>query len=218
LTPVSYPLRSPPPAGSASTHVSTIAITSTIARLFVGSITDLFAPPATHQFIYSLDNPNRQPIPHPTDRGYKGITISRLTFLLPSALVLSLGFLILASPLILPHPGLFHLTTAFIGFGYGASFALMPIIISVVWGVENFGTNWGIVAMVPAAGAAFWGFVYSKAYQDALVPIDDGVRQGQCFGWRCFGFWAVGCMVSVWMAIVVWLIAWRGWKRRGVVV
>lgn len=94
----------------------------------------------------------------------------------------------------------------------------MPIIISVVWGVENFGTNWGIVAMVPAAGAAFWGFVYSKAYQDALVPIDDGIRQGQCFGWRCFGFWAVGCVVSVWMAIVVWLVAWRGWKKRGVVV
>lgn len=142
------------------------------------------------------------------------MTISRLAFLLPSALVLSFGFLLLASPLILPHPGLFHVTSAFVGFGYGASFALMPIIISVVWGVENFGTNWGIVAMVPAAGAAFWGSVYSKAYQDAIP----GGTQGQCIGWRCFGIWAAGCTISVWMAIVTWLIAWRGWKRRGVVV
>jgi hypothetical protein len=145
--------------------------------------------------------------------------MSRLSFLLPSAFILSLGFLILASPLITAHPGLFHISSAFVGFGYGASFALMPIIISVVWGVENFGTNWGIVAMVPAAGAAAWGFVYSKAYQSAIDPITEPTdRPGQCIGWRCFGFWAVGCMVSVWMAIVVWMVAWRGWKRRGVVV
>ncbi|CRG83862.1 putative transporter mch1 [Talaromyces islandicus] len=212
LTPISYPTQGPPPAGLASTHVSTNALASTVARLLVGSITDIFAPPATHQFIYSLENPNRQPVPYSN-----GTTVSRLTFLLASAVVLSLGFLLLASPLTIHHPELFHATTVFVGFGYGASFALMPIIISVVWGVENFGTNWGIVAMVPAAGAAFWGLVYSVGYQGAIdtSPIN---RQGQCFGWRCFGFWAVGCMLSVWAAIAVWLIAWRGWKRRGVVV
>ncbi|KAH8696350.1 putative MFS monocarboxylic acid transporter [Talaromyces proteolyticus] len=212
LTPVSYPEKAPPPAGLASTHVSTNALTSTIARLLVGSITDIFAPPATHQFIYSLENPNRQPIPQS-----RGITLSRLTFLLPSAFVLSLGFLLLASPLTLHHPELFHVTTGFVGFGYGASFALMPIIISVVWGVENFGTNWGIVAMVPAAGAAFWGIVYSHGYQDA-IDADPTDRQGQCFGWKCFGLWAIGCTASIWAAITVWMIAWRGWNRRGIVV
>jgi hypothetical protein len=212
LTPISYPAQAPPPAGLASTHVGTNALASTAARLLVGSITDIFAPPATHQFIYSLENPNRQPVPRSN-----GITLSRLAFLLPSALVLSLGFLLLASPLTIHHPELFHVTTAFVGFGYGASFALMPIIISVVWGVENFGTNWGIVAMVPAAGAAFWCLVYSVGYQDA-IDTDPMDHRGQCFGWKCFGFWAVGCMLSVWAAIAVWLMAWRGWKRRGIVV
>ncbi|TPR07426.1 hypothetical protein CAN33_0027515 [Aspergillus niger] len=157
LTPVSNITNASSPAGLPSTHVSTIALTSTIARLLTGSLSDLFAPPATHLF------------------------------------------------------------PALIGLGYGSAFSLVPIIISVVWGVENFATNWGIVAMVPAAGAVVWGLVYSQGYQDAMDD-GNGTNDGQCHGWRCFGFWAVGCTVSVWIAIGAWLIAWRYWRRRGVVV
>lgn len=142
-----------------------------------------------------------------------------MTFLIPSAILLSLGYLLLASPLPIAHPGTFNLTTALIGFGYGSAFSLTPIIISVVWGVENFATNWGIVAMMPAAGAALWGVVYSAAYQNAMDLGDgNGLPDGQCHGWRCYGFWAVGCTASVWLAVLVWLAAWRGWKKRGVVV
>lgn len=142
-----------------------------------------------------------------------------MTFFLPSALLLSLGYLLLATPLPLRTPSLFHLSSALVGIGYGSAFSLTPILISVVWGVENFATNWGIVAMMPALGAALWGIIYSAAYQDAL---DDGagarLPDGQCHGWRCYGFWAVGCTLSVWVAVVVWVVAWRGWKRRGIVV
>ncbi|KAJ5932410.1 transporter mch1 [Penicillium verrucosum] len=163
LTPQSYPTGASPPAGSPSTHVTTIALTSTIARLLTGSLSDYFAPPATHLFP-SIPEGSRNTSP-------------------PSA------------------------------------FSLAPIIISVVWGVENFATNWGIVAMMPAAGAALWGIVYSAAYQSAMNRGDgDGLSDGQCHGWRCYGFWAVGCTVSVWIAVLAWLAAWRGWKRRGVVV
>ncbi|KAJ6177245.1 hypothetical protein N7485_004159 [Penicillium canescens] len=217
LTPQTYPAGASPPAGSPSTHVTTIALTSTIARLLTGSLSDFFAPPATHLF---------PPIPeaarhrHPASATQSNtLTLSRMTFLLPSALLLSLGYLLLASPLSLSHPGLFNLTTALIGFGYGSAFSLAPIIISVVWGVENFATNWGIVAMMPAVGAALWGVVYSTAYQSAVDNgAGGGLPDGQCHGWRCYGFWAVGCTVSVWVAVGAWLVAWRGWKRRGVVV
>jgi hypothetical protein len=139
-----------------------------------------------------------------------------MSFLLPSALLLSIGYLLLSSPLPIYHPPVFHITTALVGFGYGSAFSLTPILISVVWGVENFATNWGIVAMMPALGAAFWGVVYSRAYQNALDAIHS--PDGQCYGWRCYGYWAVGCTVSVWVAVVVWLAAWRGWKKRGIVV
>lgn len=184
-------------------HVTTIAITSTIARLLTGSLSDLFAPPAIHLFPgleHTTSQPNR-------------FTLSRLTFLLPSALLLSAGYLLLATPLTQQHPQLFHATTALVGIGYGAAFSLVPILISAVWGVENFGTNWGIVAMMPAAGAAVWGLVYSSAYQGSV-----GAGEDECRGWACYGFWATGCTVSVWVAVVVWVVAWRGWKRRGVVV
>ncbi|KAI9881666.1 MAG: putative monocarboxylate transporter mch1, partial [Watsoniomyces obsoletus] len=46
LTPSHYFNVSNPPAGHASTHVSIIALTSTFARLFTGSLSDLFAPPS----------------------------------------------------------------------------------------------------------------------------------------------------------------------------
>ncbi|CAI7595046.1 hypothetical protein PCG10_000124 [Penicillium crustosum] len=213
LTPQSYPTGASPPAGSPSTHVMTIALTSTIARLLTGSLSDFFAPPATHLF------PSIPEASRTTSPSSSRLTLSRMVFLIPSAFLLSLGYLLLASPLPLAHPGIFNLTTALIGFGYGSAFSLAPIIISVVWGVENFATNWGIVAMMPAAGAALWGVVYSAAYQNAMDRGDgDGLSDGQCHGWRCYGFWAVGCTVSVWVAVLAWLAAWRGWKRRGVVV
>ncbi|KAJ5122561.1 transporter mch1 [Penicillium atrosanguineum] len=212
LTPRFYSPLAPPPAGLPSTHVTTVALTSTIARLLTGSLSDFFAPPATHLF---------PPIPEDSRQRFSGsqtggVTLSRMAFLVPSAILLSIGYLLLSSPLPIEHPQAFHLTTALVGFGYGSAFSLTPILISVVWGVENFATNWGIVAMMPALGAALWGVVYSRAYQNALDAIDS--PDGQCYGWRCYGYWAVGCTVSVWVAVVVWLAAWRGWKKRGVVV
>ncbi|RHZ66502.1 MFS transporter [Aspergillus thermomutatus] len=214
LTPESYPPNAPPPAGLPSTHVTTIALTSTIARLLTGSLSDFFAPRANHLFPANIETGRPSSSSGSTTNRP---SLSRLAFLLPSALLLSLGYLLLSSPLPLQHPGLSHITTALVGLGYGSAFSLVPIIISVVWGVENFGTNWGIVAMVPAAGAAMWGIIYSRGYQDATEG-GNGSADGQCHGWRCYGLWAVGCTLSVWVAVVAWTLAWRGWRRRGVVV
>ncbi|KAL4802128.1 major facilitator superfamily domain-containing protein [Aspergillus unguis] len=198
------------PAGLPSTHVTTIALTSTIARLLTGSLSDLFAPNNDHHLTTDQESN--------TSRTKHRPTLSRLAFLLPSALLLSLGFVLLASPFPTTHPELSHLTTALVGLGYGSAFSLVPIIISVVWGVENFGTNWGIVAMFPAVGAAMWGVIYSRAYQDAADADNSPVNDGQCHGWKCYGLWAVGCTASVWIAIAAWCVAWAIWRRRGVVV
>lgn len=124
LTPKHF--RGPPPAGSASTHVSIIAMTSTFARLFTGTLSDLFAPPSD-----------------PTDSPSARIHFSRLVLLLPSAVLLLLAFINTALPFLTPSvPELFPLSSALLGLGYGASFSLVPIIISVVWGTANFATNW----------------------------------------------------------------------------
>ena len=197
----------PPPSAvpswnSPATHVSIVALTSTLARLLVGTITDLLAPTPTDE----VSPPKR-------------IQVSRVAFLLASTLLLSLGQVLLASGFIQRSPDRFTVISAFIGLGYGAVFSLPPIIVSVVWGVQNFGTNWGIVAVVPAGGAAVWGAVYSWVYQM-------GARQGAateedallCYGTKCYAttFWAMA--VCSWVAVALWAWAWRGWRRRGIAV
>ncbi|KAL9105447.1 MAG: hypothetical protein Q9227_009381 [Pyrenula ochraceoflavens] len=224
-----------PPAGTASTHVSIVAVTSTIARILTGALSDIFAPRADSSPNKILDrdaeespqdishttssphNPSAtSPTSSPAERSHRPFTLSRPTLLLITTFLLLLSFLTLSFPFLLPpHPPLFHLSSSLLGLGYGAIFSLVPIVISVVWGVENFATNWGVVAMMPAGGAAVWGVVYSVGYEGGGGGEGNG---GLCHGWRCFGPWAIGCLASVAVAGGLFWGAGRGWKSRGIVV
>ena len=196
-----------PSSNSPATHVSIVALTSTVARLLTGTLSDLLAPVSSHPALLASSEKNR-------------VTVSRLTFLLLSTLLFSLGQLLLASGLVAQHPPLFPLVSALVGLGYGAVFSLTPIIVSVVWGVQNFGTNWGLVAVVPAAGAALWGVVYAAVY-DGAASGDGGGRGDEeklCYGVGCYRatFW--GMVVASWVAVGLWAWAWRGWRRKGIAV
>ncbi|KAL8731589.1 MAG: hypothetical protein Q9166_003277 [cf. Caloplaca sp. 2 TL-2023] len=198
------PSPGPPSSNSAATHISILALTSTLARLLTGTLSDLFAPTAR----YSLSS----------DPPTKRFSCSRLVFLLISTFLLSLGQLCLASGLIQSHPSLFALVSALVGLGYGAIFSLTPIIVSVVWGVQNFGTNWGLVAVVPAAGAAVWGAIYAAVYDSAAGDTGEGGTDRLCYGTGCYAstFWAN--MICSWVAVGLWAAAWRAWKRRDIAV
>ena len=192
----------PPPASGPSdlntpaVHVSIVALTSTLARLLTGTLSDLLAPTKDPSHL-------------------KSFSVSRLTFLLSSTLLLSVGQLLMASGLIQAHPEGFAVVSALAGLGYGAIFSLIPIIVSVVWGVQNFGTNWGIVAVVPAAGAAVWGAIYAAVYDFGANDSEDGGER-LCYGLKCYSatFW--GMTFSSWVAVALWAWAWRGWKRRDI--
>lgn len=205
---------------SAATHVSILGITSTAARLLTGTLTDVLAPSpqAQHmQMMSSQDLPNKR------------FSVSRIPFLIFFAVALSLGLVALASGFIQNHGDRFWIVSSLVGAGYGAVFSLTPIIITVIWGVENFGTNWGIVAMFPALGSTMWGLIYSAVYQaGARKPVEDaaGGNGGEgdgifCYGTQCYAptFWAMA--VSVWVACLLVLWAWKGkggWSHRGIVV
>ncbi|KAL0260820.1 putative monocarboxylate transporter mch1 [Diplodia seriata] len=215
---------------SPATHVSIVAITSTAARLLTGTVSDLFAPVSDH------DSPAHRQGPHSQASSFASLpprrrfTISRIIFLLAFSLLLSLGQIILATGGVQGHGERFWIVSGLIGAGYGAVFSLVPIIIAAVWGVENFGTNWGIVAMMPAAGAAVWGVVYSAVYDWGSAAANDGGNNGPnpgdgedvlCYGKACYAstFWAMA--ISVWVACGLWIWAWRGpggWKVRGIAV
>ncbi|KAL8853274.1 MAG: hypothetical protein Q9221_001885 [Calogaya cf. arnoldii] len=200
-----YPRNSSGPSNfnSPATHVSIIALTSTLARLITGTLSDLFAPPAQSSV---------------SEEPARSFSCSRLVLLLTSTVLFSFGQVFLASGLIQSHPPMFALISALVGLGYGAIFSLTPIIVSVVWGVQNFGTNWGIVAVMPAAGAAVWGAVYAAVYDNAADDTNNGEKDGLCHGVRCYAptFW--GMAVCSWIAIGLWVLAWRRWRRRGIAV
>jgi MFS family permease len=154
-----------------------------------------------------------------------------VVFLLTFAFLLSLGQVLLASGLIQDHGERFWIVSALIGSGYGAVFSLTPIIIAVIWGVENFGTNWGIVAVVPALGATIWGIAYSTIYQKAAGhswygsdtdgDVGNVVEDVLCYGKDCYAstFWAMS--ICVWIACAMWTWAWKGkcgWSKRGIAV
>ncbi|KAF1944496.1 MFS monocarboxylic acid transporter [Clathrospora elynae] len=211
---------------SPATHVSIVAITSTLARLITGTLSDLLAPSApTHQHRRGPDSiANSLSSLPPQDRSRR-FTVSRITFLLAFAFILSLGQLILASGWVQNHVSRFAAVSALIGAGYGAVFSLTPIVVSVVWGVENFGTNWGILAMTPAVGAILWNATYAIVYQKAADNGEPGMMRDPedvlCHGKSCYAstFWAM--TISSWVAIGLWVWAWRGpsgWKRRGIAV
>lgn len=205
-----YPPSTPiPPSNSPATHVSIVALTSTLARLLTGTLSDLLAPTTPH--------------PNVGDNSNTPFSVSRMSFLLTSTLLFSLGQLLLAAGAVQSHPHHFPLASALVGLGYGAIFSLTPIIVSVVWGVQNFGTNWGIVAVVPAAGAAIWGAVYSGVYQagverSRMLGGAQEVEEQMCYGVRCYRstFWAMA--VASWVAVGLWAWAWRRWRKRDIAV
>ncbi|KAK3320988.1 hypothetical protein B0T19DRAFT_478170 [Cercophora scortea] len=187
---------------SAATHVSIVGITSTVVRLLTGTLTDLLAPSPQAQHVQITSTAPMLQI--------RPFTVSRVSFLLFFAGILSLGLAALASGLIQNHGERFWLVSGLVGAGYGAVFSLTPIIITVIWGVENFATNWGIVAMFPALGATLWGLVYSAVYdagaKKSVAPGGGGGGDGGggdggdifCYGVECYApaFWAMAA--SVW--------------------
>lgn len=126
-------------ATSAATHVSIICAASTAVRLLVGALTDLLAPaPATQHL--------QIPIPDSQSMLQRiRFSVSRVSFWICFAMILALGMSILASGVIQDHGERFWIVSASVGAGYGALFSITPIIVTIIWGVENFGTNWGIM-------------------------------------------------------------------------
>ncbi|KAG8164140.1 hypothetical protein KVR01_006058 [Diaporthe batatas] len=205
---------------SAATHVSIICATSTVIRLLIGALTDLLAPTPVSQYVQIPSGQPARTILHRMK-----FSISRVTFLLFFALLMSIGLAVLASGAIQNHGERFWIVSSLIGAGYGALFSITPIIVTIIWGVENFGTNWGIVATFPALGNTLWGLVYSAVYQAGAEKSPNPPEAGNgdlfCYGTQCYAtaYWAMA--ISVWISCLLVLWAWKGkngWSQRGIVI
>ena len=201
------PPLSVPASISPANQISLLAILSTASRFIAGFLSDLLAPvpPTTSQFITPSAFPRGNPFDDPSSTSYS-FSVSRLTLLLTTPVLLVLSYILLLAA-VPGNPNLFPLITALIGTVNGVSFSLVPILISTVWGVTNFGTNWGIVAMMPALGATVWSIIYSVGYQ-ANAGAD-----GLCFGMECWAGSVGGMLGAAGLAGVAWW--WMGWGRKG---
>lgn len=208
-------------ATSAATHVAIICAASTVVRLLVGALTDLVAPAVQtqHLQIPSLDSSS------PTVLQRISFSISRVTFWLFFAIVMTLGMAVLASGAIQNHAERFWIVSACVGAGYGALFSITPIIVTMIWGVENFGTNWGLIATSPAIGNALWGLVYSAVYQAGAEKSSSSTDGGDgdlfCYGTQCYAAAYWGMAASAWLSCLLVLWAWKGkngWSERAIVI
>ncbi|KAI1179875.1 major facilitator superfamily domain-containing protein [Nemania sp. FL0916] len=204
---------------TAATHVSIFATVSTVARLAVASLSDLLSPTPESRHVQAGD-----PYSPPVLR--QRLEVSRVVLFVVSALIYSIGPLVLASGAVQEHADRFWIVSGLIGAGYGAVFSLTPIIITLIWGVENFGTNFGIIAVTPAIASVIWGTLYAAVYQ-AGTHNNSASFQGEvaddvfCYGKQCYAptFWAM--TVSIWIGICMILWAWKGkngWSSRGIVI
>lgn len=216
LTPPETEGISPQSRPSAATHVSIFGVTSTIARLLIGTMTDLLAPQPRSQHYQA--GPARPTSP------LGRITISRVAFNLFFGLIMSSGLLFLASGVVQNHADRFWVVSGLIGAGYGAIFSLTPLIVTMIWGVENFATNFGIIATVPAIGSVFWGSIFSAVYESgarSMQTSPDDSDDVFCYGRQCYSvtFWAEGISCLVSCGLLYW--AWKGkggWQQRGIVI
>ncbi|KAI9167818.1 putative transporter MCH1 [Paramyrothecium foliicola] len=203
---------------SAATHVSVFGVTSTIARILIGTLTDLLAPSPQTQHVQVGSSQTLTPP--------RRFAVSRVAFMLFFGLLLSGGLVFLASGAAQNHADRFWVVSGLVGAGYGAVFSLTPLIVTIIWGVENFATNFGIIAMLPAVGSTFWGLMYSAGYQAGAEASRAGAKDGTdddifCYGKQCYSrtFWAEA--ITVWVACALLFFAWQGkggWKQRGIVI
>lgn len=117
-----YPLHTQENRIDTATHVSIIALTSTIARLTAGSLSDFLAPTV-------LVN---SPPPDTFASGYQGFrkfitkkpTMSRMYLIIASAIVMSLDMVFVAMGGVDQRSDRFWIVSSAMGAGYGAVFTL----------------------------------------------------------------------------------------------
>ncbi|OTB03564.1 hypothetical protein M426DRAFT_321721 [Hypoxylon sp. CI-4A] len=204
---------------TAATHVSIMATVSTVARLLAASLSDLLSPSPHSQHVQTG-------FPTSLPQLRQKLSVSRIVLFIAAAIVLSVGTIVLASGAVQEHGERFWIVSGAVGAGYGAVFSLTPIIITMIWGVENFGTNFGIVALTPAVGSTMWGLIYSAEYQEGARDSPSLAEGGSdedvfCYGKQCYSstFWAM--TICVWLGALMVLWAWKGrngWSKRGIVI
>lgn len=103
---------------STAAHVSIVALTSTIARLLAGSLSDYLAPSVP------VDPPAAEPEPVPIKHEKPRLAMSRMYLLIGFAVLMCFGQIFVATGMVDERGEWFWVVSSSIGAGYGAVFTL----------------------------------------------------------------------------------------------
>jgi len=102
------------------------------------------------------------------------------------------------------------------GLAYGGTFALVPTLTCEIFGLKNFGANYGFVGLAPAIGSQLLSTMLAGKLNDHYKETDYITigKEKHCFGQNCFRYtllitFAI-CILSIFTAF---LLDWRC-KRR----
>mmetsp|Transcript_7201 Transcript_7201/g.13657 ORF Transcript_7201/g.13657 Transcript_7201/m.13657 type:complete len:509 (+) Transcript_7201:69-1595(+) len=104
-----------------------------------------------------------------------------------------------------------------VGVAYGGLWAIQPTLVSEIFGIENFGTNWGYMVAAPGLGGFVFNFVTGMMYDQVSREnelhathidkgeADMGTQHHQCRGEMCyksaFVFSVASCVLAVVLAL-----------------
>ncbi|KAL6044138.1 Nodulin-like domain-containing protein [Balamuthia mandrillaris] len=88
------------------------------------------------------------------------------------------------------------LATPFVGIAYGGLYAAYPTLVSLLFGLKNFGQNWGWLALAPASGGLCLGLLASFLYDmqvanqyDTNASHSSGDDEDHdCYGSHCYRY------------------------------
>ncbi|KAF7338388.1 putative transporter MCH1 [Mycena venus] len=177
-------------SGAAALQVKTLSISNTVTRLLTGPMADFISP-----IVIVASELPLSPRKH---------YMSRAVFLLGPALVLAFSFLWM--DVVVRSQADVWILSIGTGIAYGATFTVLPSIISSVWGTRHAGRNFGIVVYAPLMGTIIFSYLYAFV-SESHTPPDSFCQGTSCWQttfWICAGLEVVGVFGS--------LILWRGWK------
>eukprot|EP00238_Polyblepharides_amylifera_P011625 CAMPEP_0196581676 /NCGR_PEP_ID=MMETSP1081-20130531/34955_1 /TAXON_ID=36882 /ORGANISM="Pyramimonas amylifera, Strain CCMP720" /LENGTH=525 /DNA_ID=CAMNT_0041901997 /DNA_START=224 /DNA_END=1801 /DNA_ORIENTATION=+ len=93
-----------------------------------------------------------------------------------------------------------------IGAAYGGLWAIFPLLVTDLFGMDSFGSTWGYMLLGPGGGGLCFNLLAGWFYDNAaeLNEESDVVRSLECYGQDCyqstFGFLSIACLVALILA------------------
>jgi MFS family permease len=178
-------------SSSTAQQVQLLSISNTAVRVITGFIADIISPAALPVNGTAVLRRKR--------------FISRIVFLSWPSLFLALTFLLV--PYIVKTQTTAWILSIGVGTSYGAIFAIMPSIVSAIWGMENLGRNFGILMTAPLVGTSLFSYLY--AFVSESHTTADGVCAGRLCWLLTFQIGAAMSFISFALTVVLWF-RWRG--------